>query len=93
MRGNQAFFINKELRKTIYDIYRLCKTPTEENYKKQRNKCVSIKKSTRKNFNKIANENIVTNSNFWKIIKSFLKNKGSLENVEIMLVQDKKIIS
>ena len=64
--------------------------PTEENYKKQRNKCVSIKKSIRKYFNKIANENIVTNSNFWKIIRSFLKNKGSLENVEIMLIQDKK---
>ena len=49
LRGNQAPFINKELRKAIYDRSRLrnrlCKTPTEENemlYKKQRNKCVSI---------------------------------------------------
>ena len=68
MTGNQAPFINKELRKAIYDRSRLrnrfCKTPTEENeklYKKQRNKCVSIrKKSIRNYFNKIANENVVT---------------------------------
>ena len=101
LRGNQAPFINKELRKAIYDRSRLrnrfCKTPTEENeklYKKQRNKCVSIrKKSIRNYFNKIANENVVTNRNFWKIIKPFLTNKGHLENAEIMLIQDKKIIS
>ena len=46
-------FINKELRKAISDRSRLrnrfCKTPTEENkklYKKQRNKCVSIRKKS-----------------------------------------------
>ena len=37
LRGNQAPFINKELRKAIYDRSRLrnrfCKTPTEENEK------------------------------------------------------------
>ena len=101
LRGNQATFINKELRTAIYDRTRLrnrfCKTPTEENeklFKKQRNKCVSIRKESIRNyFNKIANENIVTNRNFWKIIKPFLTNKGHLENAEIMLIQDKKIIS
>ena len=101
LRGNQATFINKELRTAIYDRNRLrnrfCKTPTEENeklFKKQRNKCVSIRKESIRNyFNKIANENIVTNRNFWKIIKPFLTNKGHLENAEIMLIQDKNIIS
>ena len=101
MRGNQAPFINKELRKAIYDRSRLrnrfCKTPTEENeklYKKQRNKCVSIRnKSIRSYFNKIADENVVANRNFWKVFKPFLTNKGHLENAEIMLIQDKKIIS
>ena len=51
LRGNQAPFINKELREATYDRSRLrkrfCKTLTEENeklYKKQRNKCVSIRK-------------------------------------------------
>ena len=96
LRGNQATFINKELRTAIYDRNRLrnrfCKTPTEENeklFKKQRNKCVSIRKESIRNyFNKIAIENIVTNRNFWKIIKPFLTNKGHLENAEIMLIQD-----
>ena len=49
---------------------KFCKIPSKENeklYKKQRNKCVAIrKKSIRNYFNKIANGNIVTNRNFWK---------------------------
>ena len=62
-------------------------------YKKQRNRCVAIrKKSIRNYFNKIANRNIVTNRNFWKIIKPFLSNKGHLENVDIMLSHNNKII-
>ena len=56
----------------MYDRSRLrnrfCKTPTEENEKlrkKQRNKYASIRKKSIGNyFNKIANENIVTNGNF-----------------------------
>ena len=99
--SNQAPFINKELYKAMYDRSRLrniiCKTGTEENeklYRKQSNKCASIpKKSIRKYFNKIANENIVTNSTFWKIIKPFITNKGHLENAEIMLIQGKNKIA
>ena len=65
-----------------------------KSYIKNKEINVSIrKKSIRNYFNKIANENIVTNRNFWKIIKPFLTNKGHLENAEIMLIQDKKIIS
>ena len=65
-----------------------------KSYKKQRNKCVSIRnKSIRNYFNKIANENVVTNRNFWKINKPFLTKKGHLENAEIMHIQDKNIIS
>ena len=93
LRGNQAPFITNEYRKAIYNRSRLrnkfCNVPTEENeklFKKQRNKCVSIpKKCIRNHFNKIATGNIVTNRNFWKIIKPFLSNKGHLENAEIML--------
>ena len=67
--GNQASFINKEMHKAIYDRSRLrnrfCKTTTEENeklYKKQRYKCVSIRKKSIRNYvNKIAKENIVAN--------------------------------
>ena len=52
LRGNQAPFMTKEVRKVIYNRSRLrnkfCKVPTEENEKlckKQRNKCVSIHKT------------------------------------------------
>ena len=90
--------MTKEFRKAIYNRSRLrnkfCKVPAEENeklYKKQRNKCVSIrKKNIRNYFNKIGNRNIVTNRNFCKIIKPFLSNKGHLEN--IMLNYNNKII-
>ena len=100
LRGNQAPFMTKEFRKAIYNRSRLrnkfCKIPSEENeklYKKQRNRCVAIrKKSIRNYFNKIANRNILTNENFWKIIKPFLSNKGHLENVDIMLNHNNKII-
>ena len=51
LEGQAGTFINKELCEATYDRTRLrkrfCKTPTEENeklYKKQRNKCVSIRK-------------------------------------------------
>ena len=40
---------------------------------------VSIQKKTIGNyFKEIANENIVTNRNFWKVIKPRLTNKGHL---------------
>ena len=101
MRGNQAPFMTKEFCKAIYNRSRLrnkfCKIPTEENeklYKKQRNKCVAIrKKNIRDYFNKNVNGYIVTNRNFWKIIKPFLLNKGNLENVDVMLNHNNKIIS
>ena len=60
-----------------------------------RNKEISesqpAKKMFRNYFNKIANGNIVTNRNFWKIIKPFLSNKGHLKNVDIMLNHINKI--
>ena len=37
-------------------------------------------------------EHIVTNRNFWKIIKPFLSSNGHLENVDIMLSHNNNII-
>ena len=100
LRGNQAPFMTNEFRKAVYNRSRLrnkfCKIRSEENeklYKKQRNKCVAIrKKSIRNYFNKIGSGNIVTNRNFWKISKPLLSNKGHLENVDIMLNHNNKIV-
>ena len=92
--------MTKEFRKARYNRSRLRnkfrKIPSEENekvYEKQRNKCVPIRKESIRNyFNKLANGNIVTNRNFWKIIKPFLSNKGYLENIDIMLSHNNKIV-
>ena len=61
----------------------------------KRNKEISVtihQKSIRNYFNKIANGNIVANRNFWKIVKLFVSNKGHLENVDIMLNHNNKIV-
>ena len=62
-------------------------------YIKNKELHLDSKKSIRNYFNKIANENIVTNINFWKTIRPFLTNKGHLDIAEIMLIPGKKIIS
>ena len=87
LRGNDAPFMNKELRKAIYTRSRLrnryFKNPTKENetsYKKQRNKCVSLRrKSITQHFSKITSKGIMTNKQFWKTMKPFLTNKGCLD--------------
>ena len=67
--------MNKELKKAIYARSRLCnkfcKRPSKENeafYKKQRNKCVSLRrKSIKKYFNDITKYGIATNKIFWNL--------------------------
>ena len=101
IRGNQAPFVNRELRKAIYTRSRLrnkyWKNPTSENelrYKQQRNKCVSLRKKSMKLYlNKSAADGIVTNKSFWKFIKPFLKNKSCHAQNDIMLIQNDEIIT
>ena len=101
IRGNHAPFMNKELRKAIYTRSRLrnkfCSSTSKENealYKKQRNKCVSLRrKSIKKYFNNITNYEIATNKNFWNLIKLFLTNKGHLNHQDIIKFDVKKIIT
>ena len=102
VRGNHAPFITKDLRKAI--IYtrsklrnKFIKNPTEVNeklYKRQRNKCVLIrKKSIKQYFSNITSKGIVTNREFWKTMKPLLTNKGCLDNCDIMLRGDNKMIA
>ena len=101
LRGNHAPFVSKELRKAIYTRSRLrnrfLKNPNEINsklYKQQRNKCVSIRrKSIQHYFSNITRNRIITNKNFWKAIKPFLTSKVCLENSDIMLRDDEKMIT
>ena len=101
LRGNDAPFMNKELRKAIYARSRLrnrCfKNPTKENetpYKKQRNKCVSLRrKSITQYFSKITSKVIMANKQFWKARIPFLTNKGCLENNDIILLDGEEMIT
>ena len=73
------------------------RTPDEINRKlckQQLNKCVFIRrKSIKHYFPSITSNGIITNENFWKAIKPFLTNKGCLENSDIMLRDDEKVIT
>ena len=89
------------LRKEIYTISRFrnkfCKNPTKENeklYKKQRNKCVALRrKCIKEYFHNISNNNIVTKNFFLNFIRPFLVSKGLLNSSEFMLRKEKKIIT
>ena len=93
IRGNQAPFMTRNLKKEIYTRSRFrnkfCKSTTKENeklYKKQRNKCVPLRmKCIKEYFHNITDNNIVTNKFFWIFIRPFLINKSSLNSCEIML--------
>ncbi len=101
VRGNDAPFMNKTWRKEIYNRSRLHKefkkNPSREselNFKKQRNKCVSLrKKAIKSHFKKVTENGLMTNKDFWNLVKPFLTNKGGLSGSDILLVKDNEIIS
>ena len=71
--------------------------PTADNkaeHKKQRNKCVKIRrKSIKKYMDKISEKSIETNKSFWNFIKPFMKNKGMIANIDITLIDGKNVIT
>ena len=101
VRGNHAPFMNRELSKAIYTRSRfknnVQKNPTIENklkYKKQRNKCVNLrKKAIKLHFKSVTVSGIIENNKFWETIKPFITNKNGLNNNSIILNKDNKIIT
>ena len=93
LRGNNAPFINRNLKKAIYVRTNLkkkfIKNPTNENkarFKKHRNKCVSLrKKAIRDHFKKATSKGLMSNKDFWNLVKPFLSNKGGLSDGEKMI--------
>ena len=83
VRANQAPFINKKINKEIIKRSRLRKKflNTESDidrkaYNKQRNLCVSLIRSEKKNFfNNINTSDITDNKTFWKTAKPFFTDK------------------
>ena len=100
LRGNDAPFMNKEFRKEIYKRSRLrnifCQNPSNENekaYKKQRNKCVSLRKKCIKGHLKnITDKGLSSNKDFWKFVKPFVSDKGFSQNNEIILIENNDVI-
>ena len=84
VRGSNALFMNREFQNEIYVRSRLRNKywvePSAENkaaYKKQRNKCVKIRRKIIKRYiNKVSRKVIETNKSFWNFIKPFMTNKG-----------------
>ena len=80
VRANQAPFINKKINKEIMKRSRLrnkfLNTKSDINskaYNKQRNLCVSLIRSEKKNsFSNINTSDITDNKTFWKTVKPFL---------------------
>ena len=76
--------MNREFRNEIYVRSRLRNKfwvePTAENkaaHKKQRNKCVKIRrKSIKRYMSKVSEKGIETNKSFWNFIKPFMANKS-----------------
>ncbi len=101
LRGNNAPFMNPELKKAIYTRSRfknrLNKYPSKQNeniYKKQRNKCVALRKKAIKNFfKKVTSKGLMSNKAFWDLVKPFLSNKGGLTGNDISLVKDDRIVT
>ena len=101
VKGNQAPFMNRDFQKAIYTRTKLknkyCQDPSRENelaYKKQRNLFVPIRRKSITNYlNNFTDKGLETNKSFWKFIKPFLTNKGTLTDCDITIVDGKKIIS
>ena len=93
LRGNQAKFMTKELRKAIRDWSRLknkyLKWPSPENilaYKKAKHTCNLLNKNAKKDyFKKATADGNMSNRKFWNTTKPFLTSKGFLHNDNISI--------
>ena len=101
LRGNNALFMNPELKKAMYTRARLKrrlnKHPSKKNevaFKKQRNHCVALRKKAIKNhFKRVTSNGLMSNTAFWDLVKPFLSNKGVLAGTDISLIKDDKIVT
>ena len=100
VRGNNAAFMTKELRKAIMNKSRLKKkyqdSPSRENFKnwkKTENKCNKLCRKAKKNhFRNITESNLNSNNKFWQFVKPFLTNKGVIGTDFISIKKDNQFI-
>ena len=99
VRTNQAIFINKKINKEIMKRSRLknkflnAKSDIgRKAYNKQRNLCVSLIRSEKKNFfGNISTCDITDNKTFWKTLKSFFNDKIKAKS-KITLIEKKNCL-
>ena len=100
VRGNNAPFMTKELRKEIMNRSRLKKKyqdwPSREkfkNWKKQKNKCDKLcRKAKKDHFKNITESNLSSNNKFLQFVKPFLKNKVVFGTDFIYIKKDNQFI-
>ena len=100
LRANQEEFKTKELRKAIMTRSRLCNRYLKEKsadskiaYHKQRNYCVNISRTTKKNYFASINISSITgNKKFWKTVKPLFSDK-IFHQETINLVENGTILS
>ena len=62
-------------------------------YKKQRNLCVKLKrKAVKEYFVNKCRSGIMSNKNFWKIVKPFISNKTNRNESDMMLIENNNVI-
>ena len=99
VQANQAPFINKKINKEIMKRSRLrnkfLNTKSDNDrkaYNKQRNLCVSLIRSEKKNFFSNVNKfDITDNNNFWKTVKPFFTDKIKTKS-KITLIEKKSCL-
>ena len=93
VRGNNAPFMNKNLRKAIMrrsklrNLYLKNRTNTNKiNYNRQRNFCVQLLRQTKKDyFENINDQRIIDNKKFWKTVKPlFSNNTNGIEKITLL---------
>ena len=101
VRGSNVPFMNREFQNETYVRSRLRnkywvelyeeRKPT---YKKQRNKCVKIRrKSIRRYMDKVSEKGIEINKSFWNLTEHFMTNKGMIASNDITLIEGKNVIT
>ena len=99
IRRTQAPFMNKELSKAIMhrsklrNIYNKTKTTQAwEAFKRQRYKCVSIRrKNIRSHFSEVTEKSGTNSAAFWTALKPFLSSKHLPKSHKIILNENRKI--
>ena len=99
IRGNRAKFMTKELSKSIMSRSRIknryLKWPSLKNllaYKKAKNLYNSLNKEEKAYFEKAAENGIMCSEKFWSTVKPFLSSKCFINNNDITIEIDNKII-